>query len=442
MISPNDWKQQALAQTGQERSLHWLLQPAIAQAVFRAAELPTRKTERWKYTPVTALLQQDFLQPAAADAVDEGLARDCFADLPDASRIVLVNGQLNRALSDFSDLENQGVITLLSMASPEQRELVNMHLGSALNPEKHLFAALNYSHLQDGLLLHAPALQKLAQPVYVVYLGSALNTPAWAQTRLLVVAEPGAELQLIEQFDSVGEQNNLFHNHVTEIVLQPNARLQHIRLQVEQEALSHINGLHVKLARDSHYEQHGIAFGSQIKRNDINVNFAGENAACVLNGVFLSKHRQHIDNHLNLEHATPLCSSNTAFKGFVTDESRAIFNGRIHIHPQAQKTEAHLNNKNLLLSKKAELDTKPELEIYADDVKCSHGASIGQLDEKSLFYFQSRGIDKASAEAMLCLGFVNEKVEQIPSEAMQLLAQHKLGQFFNDVEKLKTLWSL
>ena len=211
---------------------------------------------------------------------------------------------------------------------------------------------------------------------------------------------------------------------------------------MEQEALSHVNGLHVKLARDSYYEQHGIAFGSQLKRNDINVNFAGENAACALNGVFLSKHRQHIDNHLNLEHATPLCTSNTAFKGFVTDESRAIFNGRIHIHPQAQKTEAHLNNKNLLLSKKAELDTKPELEIYADDVKCSHGASIGQLDEKSLFYFQSRGIDKASAEAMLCLGFVNEKVEQIPSAPMQALAQHKLGQFFNDVEKLKTLWSL
>lgn len=441
MISPNDWKQQAQAQTTQETSLQWLLSTAAARVAFAGSELPTRKTEHWKYTPVTALLQQDFLRPADSK-VDLTQARACLAQLPDAARIVLVNGQLNHELSDFSTLAQQGVITLFSQCTAAQRELVNTHLGSALNTGKHLFAALNYSTIADGLLLHAPALQKLAQPVYVVYLGSTLDTPAWAQTRLLVVAEPGAELQLIEQFDSVGEQNNLFHNHVTEIVLQPNARLQHIRLQVEQEALSHINGLHIKLTRDSHYEQHGIAFGNQLKRNDINVNFAGENSACVLNGVFLSKHRQHIDNHLNLEHATPLCTSNTAFKGFVTDESRAIFNGRIHIHPQAQKTEAHLNNKNLLLSKKAELDTKPELEIYADDVKCSHGASIGQLDEKSLFYFQSRGIDKASAEAMLCLGFVNEKVEQIPSEPMQLLAQHKLGQFFNDVDKLKTLWSL
>ncbi len=442
MISPNDWKQQAQAQTTQESSLPWLLQPAGARAAFSAGELPTRKTERWKYTPVTALLQQDYLHTAAASAVDESAARACFAALANASRIVFVNGQLNRALSDFSDLENQGVISTFSQCSPEQRELVNACLGSALDTQKHLFAALNYSQLQDGLLLHAPALQKLAQPVYVVHLGSTLDTPAWAQTRLLVVAEPGAELQLIEQFDSLGAQHNLLHNHVTEIVLQPNARLQHVRLQVEDEALAHINGLHVKLARDSHYELHGIAFGSQLKRNDIQITFAGENAACALNGVFLSKHRQHIDHHLNIEHRVPHCTSNTAFKGFVTDESRATFNGRIHIHPLAQKTEAHLNNKNLLLSKKAELNTKPELEIYADDVKCSHGASIGQLDEKSLFYFQSRGIDKASAEAMLCLGFVNEKVEQIPGEALQALAQHKLGQFFNDVEKLKTLWSL
>lgn len=442
MISPNDWKQQAQTHTGQDQSLRWLLQPGTAQAAFRASELPTRKTERWKYTPVTALLQQDFLSTAAESTVDEEVARACFAQLPNACRIVLVNGRLHRALSDFSDLENQGVVTPFSQCNPEQRDLVNQYLGTTIELQHHLFAALNYSDLQDGLLLHAPALQKLAQPVYVVYLGSALNAPAWAQTRLLVVAEPGAELQLIEQFDSLGDQNNLFHNHITEIVLQPNARLQHIRLQVEQEALSHINGLHVKLSRDSHYEQHGIAFGSQLKRNDISLQFAGENSSAELNGVFLSKHRQHIDNHLSLAHTQPHCTSNTAFKGFVTDESRAIFNGRIHIHPGAQKTEAHLNNKNLLLSKKAELDTKPELEIYADDVKCSHGASIGQLDEKSLFYFRSRGIDKAGAEAMLCLGFVNEKVEQIPSAPVQALAQEKLGRFFNDVDKLKALWSL
>ena len=439
MISPNDWKQQA--QELQQDTLSWL-PLSTARAAFNAAELPTRKTETWKYSPVTALLQRDYLAQRAQGDIDEKAARQCLANLPNAARIVLVNGTLNRALSDFSDLENQGVITLFSMSNAEQKELISHHLGSTYNPANHLFSALNDSTLSDGLLLHAPAMQKLAQPLYLVYLGSPQATPAHAQTRVLLVAEPGAEVQLIEQFDSCGEQSNLFHNHITEIVLQPNARVQHTRVQVEQEDLIHINGLHIKQSRDSHYAHYSIAFGSQLKRNDVNIAFNGENASCELNGVFLSKHRQHIDNHLNLEHAQPLCNSNTAFKGFVTDESRAVFNGRIHIHKDAQKTEAHLNNKNLLLSKKAELNTKPELEIYADDVKCSHGASIGQLDEKSLFYFQSRGIDKASAEAMLCLGFVNEKVSQIPSAEIQALVADRLATFFNDVDKLKNLWTL
>lgn len=439
MISPNDWKQQALLQ--QQGKLNWLPLSA-AQAAFAAAELPTRKTEQWKYTPVSALLNQDYLARPANTDVDDACASGRFIALPNASRIVFVNGVLNRDLSDFSDMENQGVITRFSITNAEQKEVISQHLGSAFNPQQHLFAAFNDSTLQDGLLIHAPAMQKLAHTVYVIYLGTPQAEPALAQSRVLLVAEPGAELRLIEQFDSCGTQANLFHNHVTEIVLQPNARLLHTRVQVEDEGLVHVNGLHIKLARDSHYEQHGIAFGSALKRNDVNITFNGENASCELNGVFLTKHRQHIDNHLNLEHAKPLCTSNTNFKGFVTGESRAVFNGRIHIHPHAQKTEAHLNNKNLLLSKQAELNTKPELEIYADDVKCSHGASIGQLDEKSLFYFQSRGIDKASAEAMLCLGFVNEKVGQIPDPEIQQLVADRLAAFFNDVDKIKSLWGM
>lgn len=442
MISATDWKQQAQEQIRQANTLPWLLHPAIARTAFLQSELPTRKTERWKYTPVSSLLQQDFLQPVPASDIDETAARARLAPLPNAARIVLVNGQLHPGLSDFAALEQQGILTLFSQSSPEQRDIINQYLGTAIDLHQHPFAALNDSARADGLLLHAPALQKLPQPVQVVYLGNALSTPAWAQTRLLVVAEPGAELHVLEQFDSLGEQGHLFHNHLTEILLQPNARLQHLRVQTEQEALHQISGLHVKLARDTHYDLHTLAFGSQLKRSDINVHFAGENASAVLNGVFLAKHHQHIDHHLNLEHAAPHCTSTTAFKGFVTDESRAIFNGRIHIHPGAQKTEANLGNKNLLLSKQAELNTKPELEIYADDVRCSHGASIGQLDEKSLFYFQSRGIDKASAEAMLCIGFINEKVAQIPSEPVQALVQERLGHFFNDVDKLNALWNV
>jgi len=441
MITPLEFKQQAQTSLRQTESLEWLNLPAKAQATFADMDIPTRKTEAWKYTPLTALLNHDYLQQTASGNVDERAAKKRFGQLTDSSRLVFINGHFHQDLSSYSDLENQGIVTLFSNANDAQKELINRELGTAFEPQQHLFAAFNYGSIDEGVLLHAPKDFKVQQTVHVVYLSTAEPSDSLAQTRLLICAESGSSLELVEQFDSLGS-SNVFHNHMTEISLHANARLTHLRLQVEDEQLSHINGTHIKLAEGSHYEQHAIAFGSQLKRNDINVNFNGSNAYCRLNGVFLSKHKQHIDNHLNLEHAVPHCNSDTVYKGFITDSSRAVFNGRIHIHKHAQKTEAHLNNKNLLLSKQAELDTKPELEIYADDVKCSHGASIGKLDNKSLFYFQSRGIDRATAEAMLCLGFVNEMVEQFPNEAVVDLARERLSEFFNDVDKLNHLWTL
>lgn len=441
MITPNELKQQAQDRLQQQPSLDWLQLPAKAQATFADLNIPTRKTEAWKYTPLTPLLNNTYFEQMAAGEVDADTAEARAGKLGDVSRLVFVNGRFQLGLSRFSDLENQGIITLFSNANDTQRERINQELGTAFEPQEHIFAALNYSSVEDGLLIHAPADFSVQHPIQLVYLSTDESSSSLAQTRVLVCAEAGSSLELIEQFDSLGN-TNIFHNHMMEVSLHANARLTHTRLQVENESLSHINGLHIKLAAGSHYEQHALAFGSALKRNDINVSFNGSNAYCRLNGVFLSKHMQHIDNHLNLEHAVPHCNSDTVYKGFITDNSRAVFNGRIHIHKHAQKTEAHLNNKNLLLSKQAELDTKPELEIYADDVKCSHGASIGKLDDKSLFYFQSRGIDRATAEAMLCLGFVNEMVEQFPNDAVIELARQRLAEFFNDVDKLNNLWSL
>jgi len=441
MISPNEFKQQAQQLIQQQTSLDWLSLPAKAQVTFADLDIPTRKTEAWKYTPLTSLFNAPYLEQTAAGNVDTAAAADRIGQLGDVSRLVFINGRFNADLSSFSDLENQGIITLFSNANASQRALINSELGTAFEPQQHIFAALNYAAIEDGVLIQVPADFPVQQPIQLVYLSTAESSASLAQSRVLVRLEAGASLQLIEQYDSLGGPD-LLHNHMTEISLQDNSKLVHLRLQMEAESLHTVNGLHIKLAAGSHYEQHAVASGSALKRNDINVNFIGSNAYCRLNGVFLSKHKQHIDNHLNLEHGVPHCNSDTVYKGFITDSSRAVFNGRIHIHKDAQKTEAHLNNKNLLLSKQAELDTKPELEIYADDVKCSHGASIGKLDEKSLFYFQSRGIDRATAEAMLCLGFVNEMVEQFPNEAVIELARSRLVEFFNDVDQLKNLWSL
>lgn len=443
MISPDQFKQQIITALEQQAALPWLNIPERARTCFLESDIPTRKTEQWKYSSLTPLLINDyFTKQNGIQDYSEKDARSVFSSIENVHRIVFVNGQFEPKLSDCSDLENQGILTLFSNCNHEQQQLVNEHLGSVCKLDQHVFVAANYSGLQEGILIQAAANNKIEQPVHIVYLSTKQNQPANAQTNLLLIAETGAELQLIEQHDSLSEQVNLFHNHASEVVLKVNARLLHLRMQVEDENISHINALHIDLAKDSHYEQHSINFGSLLKRNDIQVNFSGSNSYSRLNGVFLSKHKQHIDNHLDLEHAVPHCNSDTTYKGFITDKSRAVFNGRIHIHKLAQKTEAHLNNKNLLLSKQAELDTKPELEIYADDVKCSHGASIGQLDEKSLFYFQSRGIDRASAEAMLCLGFINEMVELFPNQQVQRLITERLAGFFNDVDKLKSLWSL
>ena len=443
MISPDELKQQISAALEQKSSLEWLSITEQAKAVFADQSIPTRKTEQWKYSPLTPLLTTPYFDAKAPSAsVEREAAKACFAKVTDTHRIVFLDGKFQPALSDCSDLENQGVLTQFSNCNDDQREQINLHLGSVCQLNQHVFSAVNYNAIEDGILIQAPANTKLEQPIHIVYLSTEQAQPQFAQTTLLVLAESGTQLQLIEQFDSLTDQANNLHNHCCEMVIKPNAHVVHLRMQIEAESQCQINGLHIKLERDSHYEQHAINFGSQLKRNDITVNFDANNAYCRLNGVFLSKHKQHIDNHINLEHATAHCNSDTVYKGFITDESRAVFNGRIHIHKDAQKTEAHLNNKNLLLSNKAELDTKPELEIYADDVKCSHGASIGQLDEKSLFYFQSRGIDRATAEAMLCLGFVNEMVELFPNQQVQQLITERLAKFFNDVDKLKSLWSL
>ncbi len=442
MISPSELKQQMQQQIEQSQSLDWLHIPARAKTALAQQDLPNRKLESWKYTSVAAIQNTDYFTTLAKPELDLTAAQKLIKTLPDVSRLVFINGRINLELSDYSDLENQGIITLFSNANDSQKALINKHLGSICDPEQHFFAALNYAQSNEGVLIHVPAEFKVGQPILMVYLSSDTDSPGMAHTRSLVIVEPRSQLELIEQYDSIGNHLQSLHNHVEEIVVMENAQLRHLRIQAEDESHAMINGLHIELAANSHYEQHALTLGSLLKRNDINIVFQGQHAYAQLNGVFLSKHRQHIDNHINLEHASAHCNSDTEYKGFVSDNSRAIFNGRIHIHPQAQKTAAHLNNKNLLLSKQAELNTKPELEIYADDVQCSHGASIGQLDEQSLFYFQSRGNDRATAEAMLCMGFVNEMVRRFPNENVQRLIADRLARYFNDVDQLHALWSM
>jgi Fe-S cluster assembly protein SufD len=291
------------------------------------------------------------------------------------------------------------------------------------------------------MLIHVAAHQQLTKPVRIVFRSLTSTLPDAVHGRVLVVMEAGSQMTLIEEFDSVGDPLSRLHNQVTEICLGANARLTHLRLEAGTHSPLLINRLQVDQSRDSQYEHHSLTLGNTFKRNELCIRLKESAATTRLSGIWLGKARHHLEHQINIEHLAPHCSSATAYKGWLDEESRAVFNGRIYIHKGAAKTQAHLSNQNLLLSNTAEVDTKPELEIYNDDVQCSHGATIGRLDENAVFYFRSRGISQAVAEAMLGFGFINEMILQIPVPAVQAEATRQVTNFLHDIDALRNLWA-
>ncbi|MCG8671137.1 MAG: Fe-S cluster assembly protein SufD [Pseudomonadales bacterium] len=436
-----DFLAKAKALSENQDTVDWLSNARQqGNALLEKAAWPTRKTEAWKYTSLYPLTEKNYLQGSADNSLTaDDISEFQIADL-DAYKLVFINGQFNAELSD--DLAGIEEFTAVNFSNGDSNSAdIAERLNSTFKLEKHLFAQINNCLLTDGLYLFFPANKKVAKPVHLLQLNTEQGEVFYSQQRVVIVAEQGSQATIIDHRDSLGDSNSV-NNNLTEIHVAANANLAHITLQLEAETQVAISGTHVKQARDSHYQHYLVAIGSKIKRNDLQVNLTEPNGQTTLHGVYMCKHQQHIDNQTAIDHIAAHCNSEETYRGLIADKSKATFNGRIHIHQDAQKTEAHLNNKNLLLSKQAEINTKPELEIYADDVKCSHGATIGQLDEKSLFYFQSRGIDQQSAEAMLCFGFVNAMVTELPIEAVQDYVATRLAVFFNDVENLKSLWSL
>ena len=330
-------------------------------------------------------------------------------------------------------------VTLFSQASADQQTLIREQLGTLIadaGDSAHLFNDLNNAAVNEGVLLHVAKNSRLSRPLQLVQLTTSDQAAFQVNARLLVVLESGAEATLIEQYDSDDEAQVSFTNAVTEIVIGDNARLQHYRLQMMQEQAQHIGSTFVALNRDSHYKGFHLALGSQLTRNDVVINHNVGGSHCELNGVYIPQNEQLVDFHTCVEHKVAHCTSDEVFRGIMNDKAKAVFNGRIHIHPQAQKTLAELSNKNLLLTNNAEINTKPELEIYADDVKCAHGATVAQLEEKALFYLQSRGVSKREAEVMLSFGFINELLEALPHAAVTRTLRPLLARRFGRDQNL------
>jgi Fe-S cluster assembly protein SufD len=384
--------------------------------------LPTRKTENWKYSS-RHLKLSDELAVSLPFLGKEGTS------LPMAGyRVVFRNGVMVPEASDFPDLNGIRIQRFCDLDDQSAAALAE-RLDNTLDSQAVQMARLNSARFEDGLFIQLDKEAVLDQPLFIIHEVTASSVGS-AYPRIYVDAARHSQMTLVEEYISSGSEPVMV-NTVTEFVLAEGAQITSVRLTLEGESVQHIGATGVRQAAASRFESHCVGFGGPLRRHDLQVRLEGEGAGCKLNGVVVTQGKQHYDNHTSIEHIAAHCNSEETYRNIAAGQSHAIFNGRIHIHQDAQKSNANMNNKNLLLSTGAEIDTKPELEIYADDVKCAHGATIGQLDKTSLFYLVSRGVGRREAKTLLTIAFINELVEQIPVEAVREAVQLRLNDFFN-----------
>jgi Fe-S cluster assembly protein SufD len=385
---------------------------------FAALGLPTTRLEDWRYTSLKEILPLDF---AAADPEAplsaEALLR--LAGPPAGPRLVFVNGRYRGALSSPSGLPPGAFAGSLARALRERPGEVEPHLGRLAAFQDHALAALNTAAFEDGAAVLWPERASMADPVELVFVTvAAEEAPVAVAPRVLVVAGTGSELAVAESHLGLPGGPTLAAA-VTEVAVGEGARVEHYRIQDEAPRAYHLASLASRQAEGSRFATHAVAVGAALSRSEVRAVLAGEGGEAHVNGLYLASGRQLVDNLSLIEHARPRCVSRETFKGVLDGDSRAVFGGRIRVLEGAQKSDAYQLNSNLLLSEGAEVDTKPQLEILADDVKCGHGGTVGQLDEDALFYLRSRGLDRARARSLLIYAFASEMVELVRPRALR-----------------------
>ncbi len=385
---------------------------------FAALGLPTPRVEAWKYTRLRPLETTGF---AAAPAADPISIRELPALLPQSGighRVVFVNGRLRQCISTPGELPEGVEFGGLAEALRHDPEAVAETLGRIGELDDQPMLALNTAMMRDGLALRIKRGVSVPLPIEVVYVGAAGPTPLAFHPRNLIVLEPGSHATLVEYHVGLGN-GAYFANSGTEVRVGEGAELHHYKVQEEGAEALHVATLHARLGRDALYDGFNLTTGARLARSEIAVQLAGEGADCRLNGAYMVRGRQHCDTTTAIDHLKPETSCHEVFKGVIDEQARAVFQGRIVVHPDAQRSSGHQLSKALLLSDQAEIDAKPELEIYADDVKCSHGATAGELDADALFYLRSRGLAAADAKRLLIEAFVGETVEAVADAAVR-----------------------
>lgn len=395
--------------TGAAREPRWLAERREAAIErFRDVGFPTTRQEEWRFTNVAPIVSTAFkLAPAGAPP---GLDSARVPRRP--AQAVFLNGVYQPELSSLSGLPAGVQVGSLAERLAGDGDLLEAHLSRYASNESNPFTALSTAFFQDGAFVYLPRGVAVESPIHLVFLSGPGSDPALWYARTLVVAERGASAAVVESYEAVGEGVYLT-NAVSELVVGEGARLDHYRIQRESDRSYHLATTQSHQYRDSVFRSCTMAFGSALSRHDVNAVLDGTGGELTLNGLSFLSGRQHVDHHTTIEHAQPHCDSREVFNGIFDDHARGVFNGRIIVRPGAQRTDSKQTNNNVLLSEDARADSQPQLEIYADDVKCTHGATLGPLDENAVFYLKSRGLSDAESRRLLTYGFTAEILAQV-----------------------------
>jgi Fe-S cluster assembly protein SufD len=397
---------------------------------FSATGFPTARDEEWRFTPITPITQTTWRQPATSARVSRADLQEFIFGHPEWITLVFVDGVYRQELS--SAHQHAGVqARSLAEAVREDGQILQRHLSRHAAIESSPFTALNTALIREGAVIQVAANTEASRPVHLVYVATKAAQGCVIQPRNLLVVERGARAAVVESYVTLAPGSSYWTNTVTEVLLGANAWLEHTRIQRESERAYHVGATHVAQQRDSHYRSFSMAMGGAIARHNLHARLNDENVETLLYGLYISRGDQLVDNHTTIYHDQPNCRSWEVYKGILDGRSRGVFNGKVLVKPEAQKTDAKQTNRNLLLSDGAKVNTKPQLEIFADDVTCTHGATVGRLDELALFYARSRGVPAKDAQRLLTYAFAAEVIGEVTlepvREELERLVRERLG---------------
>lgn len=401
-----------------------------ALKTFEAKGFPSKKLEAWKYTSLNSLIQDDYLLfPKSEKAVALNEIKHVFLYEVDTYKIVFIDGIHSPFLSDTTHDGLDVCLLSAALSKPKYSELIKQYFGSVADKEESM-TALNTSYAREGAYIFIPPSVVAEKPIEIIHLSTGDQGPVWLQPRNLIVVDTNAQVQIVERHQSLLE-HQVVTNSVTELITHQEALVDYYKIQNDLDSASLIDNTYIAQDENSHVSVHTFSFGGKITRNNLNFYQRGEHINSTLKGITLLQGKQHVDHNTLVHHAQPNCESHQDYKGIFSDRSIGVFNGKILVDKIAQKTNAFQQNNNVILNDKAKVNTKPQLEIFADDVRCSHGCTIGQLDEEALFYLRSRGIPKKEAKGLMTYAFANNVLQsvQIPTlkKRINRLIANKLG---------------